>query len=114
MLVLMLAPLSAAFARSCDCVSDETNTAALAPIQCCGDLPQSCCYKSYDGNVSVADWFTQSSSVLRLAQPALLLQFSVMRPMDAHVTTKLVCAPRAERPPGAMRRELSLQQSWLI
>lgn len=111
--VLLLAPLSAAFALSCECVHDGSTTAELAPIPCCESIPHPCCFESHGQVLPTSELIAELPSVPRLAQPALLERLSVMPPIDAR-DSEVVRAPRAERPPGSISRELSLQQSWLI
>jgi hypothetical protein len=76
-------------------------------------LPHPCCFETHSEKIPTTELIAELPSVLRLAQPGLFEQFSVMPPIDARVV-ELLPAAHAKRPPGAICSERSLWQSWLI
>lgn len=111
--MLLVAPLSAAYALCCDCVHEVPTQTSLGPMPCCGTVSHSCCYEQHGSVEPTAEWWAEAPTVLRSLQPAIVEALDFTPQVKVQVV-KVVRAPRAERPPGALCRELSFHQSWLI
>jgi hypothetical protein len=109
----VFAPMGAVCAMPCGCLPMDEDGSSLAAVPCCAEGPQHCCFESHESGEAQADPMIEASGSPRLPQLSVAERVSPLPPLESD-PVQVVCAPRAERPPGGHRTGLSFRQIWLI